>query len=92
MGGAPSPKLPLGTGTPPFFSNFAILSRSRAELGTAPGVRGIEGDDGRSEVASLTLGVPVGEVSVAYDEEEDVFTDIFNSERVLDVLQAGQRL
>lgn len=26
-GGAPKPNLPLGTGTPPFFSNLAILSR-----------------------------------------------------------------
>lgn len=26
-GGAPIPKLPLGTGTAPFFSKFAILSR-----------------------------------------------------------------
>ena len=27
VGGAPNPNLPLGTGTPPFLSNFAILSR-----------------------------------------------------------------
>lgn len=27
-GGAPIPKLPFGTGTPPFFSNFAILSKT----------------------------------------------------------------
>jgi hypothetical protein len=26
-GGAPKPNEPRGTGTPPFFSNFAILSR-----------------------------------------------------------------
>ena len=34
-GGAPNPNLPLGTGTPPFLSNFAILSRKPVAGGTA---------------------------------------------------------
>lgn len=35
VGGAPNPNLPLGTGTPPFLSNFAILSRKPVAEGTA---------------------------------------------------------
>ena len=34
-GGAPIPKLPRGTGTPPFLSNFAILSRKPGAVAPA---------------------------------------------------------
>jgi hypothetical protein len=44
-GGAPKPKLPRGTGTPPFFSNLAILSRNPAELGVEAGAG--DGEVGR---------------------------------------------
>lgn len=36
VGGAPSPKLPLGTGTPPLRSNLAILSRKAPAVCAPP--------------------------------------------------------
>jgi hypothetical protein len=52
-GGAPMPKLPRGIGTPPFLSNFAILSRRLPLGGVRDASRGGVERDGDGDVELL---------------------------------------